>query len=216
MWWFLLPGSSTVPRIEGIFAAGVQCSPLSDWIPCRDSDVVPMSNNMIAYGFNDVTFGGDLTEAMISLRPLKFTRYECPNSGRPVAAIFYLMKIMYVYGVGYILNCAIHILHWVYVFNSSLKRYLLVIVHCGEFTKGNLFCLLYFLNKKLSHCTLYVMYPHVLVYPTCNQYAINNTIFFILCVLLWKLFLPPVATHWYTPSRNTNVFRRWKKPCLST
>ena len=215
MWWFLLPGSSTVPRIEGIFAAGVQCSPLSDWIPCRDSDVVPMSNNMIAYGFNDVTFGGDLTEAMISLRPLKFTRYECPNSGRPVAAIFYLMKIMYVYGVGYILNCAIHILHWVYVFNSSLKRYLLVIVHCGEFTKGNLFCLLYFLNKKLSRCILYVMY-HMLVYPTSNQYAINNTIFSILCVLLWKLFLPPVATHGYTPSRNTNVFRRWKKPCLST
>ena len=25
-------------------------------------------NNMIAYGFNDVTFGGDLTEAMIPLR----------------------------------------------------------------------------------------------------------------------------------------------------
>jgi len=41
------------------------------WLHTRDSDVVPMSdshNNMIAYGFNDVTFGGDLTEAMISLR----------------------------------------------------------------------------------------------------------------------------------------------------
>ena len=166
---------------------------------CRDSDVVPMSdshNNMIAYGFNDVTFGGDLDlpEAMISLRPLKFTRYGCPNSERPVGAIFYLMKIMYVYGVGYILNCAIHILHWAHVFNSSLKRYLLVIVHCGEFTKGNLFCLLYFLNKKLSRCILYVMY-HMLVYPTSNQYAINNTIFSILCELLWKLFLPPVATY---------------------
>ena len=45
------------------------------------------------------------------LRLLKFTRYGCPNSERPVGAIFYLMKIMYVYGVGYILNCAIHILH---------------------------------------------------------------------------------------------------------
>jgi len=84
------------------------------WLHTRDSDVVPMSyshNNMIAYGFNDVTFGGDLTEAMISLRPFKFTRCGCPNSERPVGAIFYLMKIMYVYGVGYILNCAIHILH---------------------------------------------------------------------------------------------------------
>ncbi|KAG2571086.1 hypothetical protein PVAP13_7KG064416 [Panicum virgatum] len=28
-----MQGSSTVPRIEGIFAAGVQCSPLSDRIP---------------------------------------------------------------------------------------------------------------------------------------------------------------------------------------
>ena len=44
-------------------------------------------------------------------RPLKLTRYGCPNLGTPIGAIIYLMKIIYVHGVGNILNRAIHILH---------------------------------------------------------------------------------------------------------
>ena len=53
-----------------------------------------------------IMYGGDLTERTLSLRPLKFTSYGCPNLESPN-----LIKIIYVHGVGYIVNCAIHILH---------------------------------------------------------------------------------------------------------